>query len=91
MHNLELPALALGPGYMDLQIDALNLMPGRYYLSAGITTIDGPIHDTVENCASLDIEPGLIFGSSRITDTRYGFVFFPQRWHLDGVRALGKS
>ena len=86
IHNVELPPLAVGEGYLDLEVDALNLLPGRYYLTAGIATMDGPPHDVLDNCARIDIESADIYGSGRTIDSRFGLVFFPQRWKLDGVR-----
>ncbi len=88
LHDIGLPMLAAGEGRLDLDIDALNLMPGRYYLTVGVTTIDGPVHDTLHHCARLDIEPGRVYGTGRVVDSRHGFVFFPQRWGLQGVRSL---
>ena len=88
LHDIELPALAPGEGRLDLDIDALNLMPGRYFLTVGVTTIGGPVHDTLHHCARLDVEPGRVYGTGRVVDGRHGFVFFPQHWDLQGVRSL---
>ena len=34
---------------------------------------------------NLDIEEAPIYNTTRRIDSRYGLVFFPQRWHLDGI------
>jgi lipopolysaccharide transport system ATP-binding protein len=88
VHDIDLPTMKQGGGYLELEINALNLLPGRYFLTLGIATIGGAVHDVLDNCISFDIEPGQIFGTGRITDNRYGVVFFPQRWHLDGIRKI---
>lgn len=88
VHDIEIPALAIGPGHIDLDITALNLAPGRYFLTAGVASIGGATHDVLENCARLDVEPGQIYGTGRIVDSTYGSVYFPQHWSLDGVQTL---
>jgi len=88
IHDIVVPTLARGAGYLDLDIYALNLAPGRYFLTPGIATIGGAVHDVLDNCVCIDIDPGQIYGTSRVVDSYYGFVFFPQSWNLDGVRAV---
>lgn len=85
LHDLEILAVPRSAGHIDLEIEALNLTPASYHVSAYITTIGSPVHDIAENCLRLDVEPGQIHGSGRITDNTYGVVFFPQRWHLEGM------
>jgi lipopolysaccharide transport system ATP-binding protein len=85
LHDIELGRVLPGSGYIDLAIDALNLMPGSYLLTLGIRTIDGPVHDVIESGFRLDVEPGRIYNTGRITDGRHGLAFFPQRWKLEGM------
>jgi homopolymeric O-antigen transport system ATP-binding protein len=85
-HDLEIPMLAVGDGYIDLEIECLNLIPGRYYLSPAITSTGSQLYDAVDHCARLDIEQTNIYKSGRRFDSRYGIVFFPQHWKLNGVR-----
>jgi lipopolysaccharide transport system ATP-binding protein len=85
-HGLEIPLLPEGEGYVDLEIDALNLVPGRYYLSLRLASLDRRVHDALEHAVYLDVEEAPIFGQSRRFDSgRFGLVFFPQRWRLDGI------
>jgi hypothetical protein len=42
-------------------------------------------YDLLENPVHLDVEEAPIYGSTRHIDSRYGLVFFPQRWRLDGI------
>jgi lipopolysaccharide transport system ATP-binding protein len=85
-HNLDIATVAQGDGYIDLEIESLNLLPGRYYLSAAITSNGPYLDDAVDHCARLDVAESNIYNSGRTFDSRYGLVFFPQRWNLGGVR-----
>ena len=35
-HDIHIPCLPAGPGYIELEIESLNLMPARYYLLAWV-------------------------------------------------------
>jgi hypothetical protein len=39
----------------------------------------------LEHAIYLDVEEAPIYGQSRRIDSRFGLVFFPQRWRLDGI------
>jgi len=83
-HGIDVPRVAPGSGYIELEIDALNLIPGRYVFSLGLTGTGQQLHDFVDNCAQLDVEHANIYNSGRQFDSRAGVVFFPQRWHFNG-------
>jgi len=51
-HSLDIPEIAPGDGYLDLEIDFLNLLPGRYDFSLWITGLSQIVYDGVEHCAS---------------------------------------
>ena len=87
-HDIHIPYLPAGAGYVELEIESLNLMPARYFFSLGLS--GGPTHhlyDFIDNAVHLDVETASIYGSSRSWDSRAGIVFFPQRWHFDGMGA----
>jgi Wzt C-terminal domain len=85
-HGLEVAPLPEGDGYLELEIDSLNLMPGRYYLTLiARSPLEGRFYDFMENAVYLDVEPAPIYGHSRPLDSRFGVVFFPQRWRLEGI------
>jgi lipopolysaccharide transport system ATP-binding protein len=86
-HSLEIPEIAPGDGYLDLEIDFLNLLPGRYNFSLWITGLGGVIYDGIEHCARIEIELANIYRSGKVIDGRFGIVFFPQRWNLQGLHA----
>jgi len=83
-HGLEV-RLPAGDGYGELEIDSLNLMPGRYYLTLQLSGLGGRVYDFVENEVYLDVEEAPIYGHSRRLDNRFGVIFFPQRWRLEGI------
>lgn len=84
-HGLEIPTIEPGKGSIDLNIEFLNLLPGRYQFSLWITGESRVIHDGLEYCTRLDVEASNIYHSSRVIDGRYGIVFFPQSWNLSGL------
>jgi len=82
LHGIHIPKVEPGDGYIELEIDTLNLVPGRYSLSLWITAPSGnPIYDG-DVRASLDVEVTDVYGSGRILDSRFGLVYFPQRWKV---------
>jgi lipopolysaccharide transport system ATP-binding protein len=86
LHGLDIPLVPAGNGYLDLEIGALNLMPGRYQISLACDSAVRPhLYDMLENAVRLDVEEAPVYNSSRRIDSRYGVMFFPQRWRLDGI------
>ncbi|MBS0377851.1 MAG: ABC transporter ATP-binding protein [Proteobacteria bacterium] len=87
LHGIDIPLVPPGDGYVDLEIDFLNLLPGRYYLTLWIDSVirQGRIFDAIEHAMHLDIEEAPVYNSSRRIDSRYGLVYFPQRWNLEGI------
>jgi lipopolysaccharide transport system ATP-binding protein len=86
LHGLDIPLVPAGDGYLDLEIDSLNLLPGRFYLSLWLDScVIRRVYDALEHAVHLDVEEAPIYGSSRRIDSRYGLVFFPQRWRLEGI------
>lgn len=75
--------LTAGPRYLDLEVDALNLMPGRYFLSLWSQQLgDRTAHDLLEHCAVIDVQTSNALGTGRRLERRFGLVFFPCRWDL---------
>jgi lipopolysaccharide transport system ATP-binding protein len=89
-HSIAVPLLEPGAGYLDLEIDCLNLMSAKYLLSLWLTDNTGELlYDNVEHGAILEVEKANIYQSGRDLDSRSGLVFFPQRWDLSGTRTHG--
>jgi hypothetical protein len=86
LHGLDIPQAPTGDGYVDLEIDSLNLIPGRYFLSLQLdSSMSTKLYDMLEHAVHLDVEEGPIYGSTRTIDSRHGLVYFPQRWRLEGI------
>jgi lipopolysaccharide transport system ATP-binding protein len=81
-HGLDIPEVPPGEGYIDLQIDFLNLLPGRFLFSLWITGVSHNVYDGIEHCASIEIELANVYRSGKNIDSRSGIVYFPQRWLL---------
>ena len=80
MHGIRMSKVEPGPGYIDLEIESLTLLPGQYQFSLWITAAGGmPVYDG-DVRASLEVEVSDIYRSGRMLDSRYGLVYFPQRW-----------
>lgn len=85
-HGISIPELRDGKGYLDLEIESLNLLPGKYSLSLWATDDAGAfVYDNVENAVTLEVELANIYGSGRNIDGRSGIVFFPQRWIIPSL------
>jgi lipopolysaccharide transport system ATP-binding protein len=63
--SFEIPFLPLGNGYIDLKIQELNLMPGRYDISLFAANLGYAFHDVLEHCAVLELEPSARYGLGR--------------------------
>jgi lipopolysaccharide transport system ATP-binding protein len=87
-HNIAIPEIPPGDGYIDLEIDSLNLLPARYQLTLGISGEGSHLYDGLDHCARLEIEDGNIYSSGRNLGSLFGIVFFPQRWKLSGVPVI---
>ena len=91
LHGVTIHALAEGEGYVDLRLDALNLIPSRYMMSLSISggaegkVMDGDVH------AFLDVEPSGASGTVRALNSRHGIVYFGQRWDVSGALKMQAS
>jgi len=88
-HGLDVSEARPGDGFIDLEVDLLNLVPGRYSMSLWVTGLGGtPVYDG-DVRANLDVEVGDVYGSGRLLDSRYGIVYFPQRWRIPHNESAG--
>ncbi|HKV25995.1 MAG TPA: ABC transporter ATP-binding protein [Candidatus Acidoferrum sp.] len=90
-HGIEIPEVPAGLGHVDLELDALNLLPATYYLSLWITGTDAKVYDGLEHCTRLEVTAANIYNSTRLIDSRYGIVFLPQRWKLPCFYAIKEN
>lgn len=82
--GFELPSLAKGDGFIDVEIESLTLMPSRYYVSVSVAGIWPNYYDKIDRCASFDVEASDYYGSGRGIDSKFGIVVFPCRWTING-------
>jgi len=87
-HGIAIPEVPPGDGYIDLEIDSLNLLPARYHLTIGISGEGSHLYDGLDHCAKLEIEDANIYSSGRNLGSNFGIVFFPQRWKLSGIPSI---
>ena len=81
-HGMVISEVAAGDGHIDLEVELLNLLPGRYSLSLWATSASGtPIFDG-DVRTWFDVEVSDIYGGGRALDGRSGIVYFPQKWRL---------
>jgi len=80
--NTDVPNIDPGEGSFELEIDSLNLMPGRYRVSLWISSIGGIDYDIVPHCSIFDVETSDVFGAGRGGDQRFGLVYFPSQWRM---------
>ncbi len=78
-----------GEGYLDVEIDFLNLMPGRYRLSFWLHNDSSVIYDALEHCAVLDVEVSDFYKSGKGITNRNGIMFLPFKWDLEGMNNKG--
>jgi len=82
LHSVPVALAEPGEGRIELQIDALPLLPARYTLSLWATGDGGqPVYDGDVRVA-LDVEPANIYPSGARPDARQGIIFIPQRWRI---------
>lgn len=82
IQGIHIPKVGPGDGYIDLAIESLNLIPGRYSFSLWITGQGGkPVYDG-DVRASFEVDVSDVYKSGRMLDGRFGIVYFPHRWSV---------
>jgi lipopolysaccharide transport system ATP-binding protein len=87
----EIPMLYPGTGYVDVDVDFLNLMPDRYYLTPYINSRDTPDkkplnHDSCDRCAEIEVKVYDYYRSGRGgIDKFWGVIFLPCKWNFEGL------
>ncbi len=78
-HGIYISSLTPGDGYVDLEIDCLNLLAAKYTLSLWVTDMSGNlIYDNVEQAITFEVDTANLYQSGRVIDSRFGIVFFQQ-------------
>ncbi len=86
-YNIE--QLDAGSGYVDVQVDGLNLNPDRYHVSLWLASVGPKYYDHLELALTLDVEPADVHHAGRSMAKYFGIVFLPCRWQGgDGLSRL---
>jgi lipopolysaccharide transport system ATP-binding protein len=80
LQGAPFPKIMPGTGYIDVTLDALNLLPARYLLSLWATDERGQIVYDGDARAVFEVEAANVYPSGWLPDSRQGIVYFPQRW-----------
>lgn len=87
-HAINIPVIEPGDGYLDLELESLNLFPSVYSISLWATCDEGKvIYDNVEHAVRLEVDVADVYDSGRTLTAKDGIVFFPQKWNLSGLNA----
>lgn len=77
--GFDIPYVPVGTGYLDLVIEELNLVHGRYYLSLFLANLGHVYHDVLQHCAVLEVEPSNRYGLNRGI-TGNPIIGLPNKW-----------
>jgi lipopolysaccharide transport system ATP-binding protein len=80
MTDFEIPFINPGAGHIDLEVDFLNLMPGRYSVTLFLGAIGPLFQDLLDHCGVLEVEPSDFYKSGKGIESRFGLVFIPFKW-----------
>jgi lipopolysaccharide transport system ATP-binding protein len=78
--DFTIPALPAGPGYIDVRIESLNLVPGQYLLSLYAANLGHVYHDVLEHCTAIDVQASTRYGLMR--GMKNPIVALESRWEL---------
>jgi lipopolysaccharide transport system ATP-binding protein len=81
--DYQIPSIPPGEGYLDLEIDFLNFLPGRYYLSLWLKSQGPTFYDVLEHCLQFEVEPSDFYGTGKGIHRYFGIVFLPCKWRLN--------
>jgi homopolymeric O-antigen transport system ATP-binding protein len=85
-HGIYISSVEPGEGYVDVEIESLNLTAAKYKLSLWLTDHPGRlVYDNIERAVTFEVEGANLFQSGKALDARQGIVFFPQKWDLAGL------
>lgn len=81
--GFEISFLPPGDGYIELEVDSLNILADRYYISLWSASAGNLWYDRLDQCAILDIEASDFYQSGRkMTKQHFGLAIFPCKWRL---------
>jgi len=82
--SVEIPVLQCGNGFIDLCIDYVNLMPGRYFLSVMLGGTGPIFYDSIDRCTVLTVEETDFYRSGRMLGRNRSIMLVPCHWEPFG-------
>jgi lipopolysaccharide transport system ATP-binding protein len=89
--DYEIPLIPPGPGYLDLEVEFLNLLPGRYPISLALAGQWPTCYDRLDHCAMLDVEPSDFYKTGKGIERGFGLIFLPYKWRLKESHAYAEK
>lgn len=78
-----------GEGYIDVDVESMNIMPDRYFFNFWIFgDRRNSYYERIWACAWMDVEYSNFYKTGKGIDKELGHVFMPCRWDMNGI---GKS
>lgn len=82
--GVDVPVLRSGDGFIDLCLDSVNLMPGRYFLSVWVGAMGPVVYDSVERGIAIRVEESDFYGSGRTSQDKSVIMMLRCHWELFG-------
>jgi len=79
--GFEIPVLRAGSGHIDVRIEDLNLIPGRYVLSLYAANYGHIYHDILPNCTAIEVQASNRYGLMRGI-TQNPIAMFACSWEM---------
>jgi lipopolysaccharide transport system ATP-binding protein len=89
LSGIVIPELQPGIGHVDLDLQNLNIMPDRYYLTLWInrySDIPGEketLFNGLDRCVPLDVKYVDYYNSGKGTDKVWGSICIPCKWNIN--------
>jgi lipopolysaccharide transport system ATP-binding protein len=84
-NGFVIPVLRAGPGHIDVRIEDLNLLPGRYILSLYAANLGHIYHDVLPNCTAIEVHTSNRYGLMRGM-TQNPIAIFASSWEMGDRR-----
>jgi lipopolysaccharide transport system ATP-binding protein len=78
--GVEVPPLPSGDGFIDLCLDSVNFMPGRYFLSVWVGAMGPIIYDSIDRAVALSVEESDFYGSGRSSQDKSVIMMLRCHW-----------
>jgi len=84
----DLPSLQ-GRVRFRCRASSLNLVPGQYQITCGVSDDRRENLDRVEAALLIEVIPADVSGTGRVTDSKMAICHFPARWEIEAMDRQG--